>query len=94
MIFGPISDAVNEKLATDMPDDFIIASKRPPGRCSPLWSGCANTLWGPGMGLSLGPLEFKTTSLKVFRSVASVRKSVRDVLNILWDGFEGSFLDC
>lgn len=27
VIFGPISDAVNEKLANDMPDDFVIASK-------------------------------------------------------------------
>lgn len=27
MIFGPISDAVNEKLANDMPNEFILASK-------------------------------------------------------------------
>lgn len=27
VLFGPISDAVNEKLATDMPNDFVIASK-------------------------------------------------------------------
>ena len=27
VIFGPISDAVNEKLSTDMPDEFVIASK-------------------------------------------------------------------
>lgn len=27
VIFGPISDAVNEKLATDLPNDFIVASK-------------------------------------------------------------------
>lgn len=27
MIFGPISDAVNEKLGNDMPDDFVVASK-------------------------------------------------------------------
>lgn len=27
VIFGPISDAVNEKLAADMPNEFIIASK-------------------------------------------------------------------
>lgn len=27
MIFGPIADAVNEKLATDLPNDFIIASR-------------------------------------------------------------------
>ncbi|XP_075885423.1 tight junction protein ZO-2a isoform X2 [Nelusetta ayraudi] len=29
VIFGPISDAVNEKLATDMPNDFIIAKTEP-----------------------------------------------------------------
>lgn len=27
VIFGPISDAVNDKLASDMPNDFVIASK-------------------------------------------------------------------
>lgn len=27
VLFGPISDAVNEKLSTDMPNDFVIASK-------------------------------------------------------------------
>lgn len=27
MIFGPISDAVNEKLDNDMPSEFVIASK-------------------------------------------------------------------
>lgn len=27
VIFGPISDAVNEKLAADMPNEFVIASK-------------------------------------------------------------------
>lgn len=27
VIFGPISDAVNEKLATDMPNEFVVASK-------------------------------------------------------------------
>lgn len=27
VIFGPISDAANEKLANDMPDQFVIASK-------------------------------------------------------------------
>lgn len=27
MIFGPISDAANEKLANDMPEEFVIASK-------------------------------------------------------------------
>lgn len=27
VVFGPISDAVNEKLANDMPNDFVIASK-------------------------------------------------------------------
>ncbi|KAF7661638.1 hypothetical protein LDENG_00257050 [Lucifuga dentata] len=29
VIFGPISDAVNEKLASDMPDDFVIAKTEP-----------------------------------------------------------------
>ncbi|KAM7369324.1 hypothetical protein PAMP_013599 [Pampus punctatissimus] len=29
VIFGPISDAVNEKLANDMPDDFVIAKTEP-----------------------------------------------------------------
>ncbi|XP_040914634.1 tight junction protein ZO-2a isoform X2 [Toxotes jaculatrix] len=29
VIFGPISDAVNEKLANDMPDEFIIAKTEP-----------------------------------------------------------------
>lgn len=28
VIFGPISDAVNEKLANDLPDDFVVASKQ------------------------------------------------------------------
>ena len=27
MIFGPIADAVNEKLANDIPSEFVIASK-------------------------------------------------------------------
>lgn len=27
VVFGPISDTVNEKLANDMPDEFIVASK-------------------------------------------------------------------
>lgn len=27
VIFGPISDVVNEKLATELPDQFVIASK-------------------------------------------------------------------
>lgn len=27
VIFGPISDAVNDKLAADMPNEFIVASK-------------------------------------------------------------------
>lgn len=31
VIFGPISDAVNEKLANDLPNDFVVASK-----CHPL----------------------------------------------------------
>uniref|UniRef100_A0A674MJF7 Tight junction protein 2a (zona occludens 2) n=1 Tax=Takifugu rubripes TaxID=31033 RepID=A0A674MJF7_TAKRU len=29
VIFGPISDAVNEKLASDMPEDFVIAKTEP-----------------------------------------------------------------
>ncbi|XP_070844690.1 tight junction protein ZO-2a isoform X6 [Chaetodon trifascialis] len=29
VIFGPISDAVNEKLANDMPNDFVIAKTEP-----------------------------------------------------------------
>ncbi|KAJ4926154.1 hypothetical protein JOQ06_008337 [Pogonophryne albipinna] len=29
VIFGPISDAVNEKLSTDMPDEFVIAKTEP-----------------------------------------------------------------
>lgn len=27
VIFGPISDAVNEKLANDMPNEYVVASK-------------------------------------------------------------------
>ncbi|KAJ0057647.1 hypothetical protein NL108_011616, partial [Boleophthalmus pectinirostris] len=29
VIFGPISDAVNDKLATDLPDEFVIAKTEP-----------------------------------------------------------------
>ncbi|KAM3600263.1 uncharacterized protein V6R79_020378 [Siganus canaliculatus] len=29
VIFGPISDAVNDKLAADMPDDFVVAKTEP-----------------------------------------------------------------
>ncbi|XP_037608180.1 tight junction protein ZO-2a isoform X1 [Sebastes umbrosus] len=29
VIFGPISDAVNEKLGNDMPDDFVVAKTEP-----------------------------------------------------------------
>ena len=27
VIFGPIADAVNEKLAADLPNEFVLASK-------------------------------------------------------------------
>lgn len=27
VVFGPIADAVNEKLANDLPEEFVIASE-------------------------------------------------------------------
>lgn len=40
VIFGPISDAVNEKLATDMPNEFVVASKRSHQVLSKLHEAC------------------------------------------------------
>lgn len=46
VIFGPISDVVNEKLANDLPNEFVIASKYRLNFLTPVRTGasCPNKI--------------------------------------------------